>query len=121
MLALRLDGRPIASKCDFLAADGSFTFKIAFDESYARYSPGLLLELHNIQRLHAQSRTGWVDSCTHAENFMFNRLWLGRRTIESRVVSTGKAPGDLVIAMLPLLAWLSRKLLRRRASPEGPQ
>jgi CelD/BcsL family acetyltransferase involved in cellulose biosynthesis len=120
MLALRLEGRPIAYKCDFLAGDGAFTFKIAFDERYARYSPGLLLEIHAIERLYAQSRTHWVDSCTHPLNFMFNRLWLDRRTIESLLVSTGKAPGDLVIALIPLLAWLRHKLARRRP-PGGSQ
>ncbi len=116
MLALRLDGRPIAYKCDFLAGRGSFTFKIAFDEGFARYSPGLLLEIHNIRRLYAQSRTEWVDSCTHPANFMFNRLWPSRRTIQSLLVSTGKAPGDLLVSMFPLLAWLRRKLLRGRAA-----
>jgi CelD/BcsL family acetyltransferase involved in cellulose biosynthesis len=122
MLALRLDGRPIAYKCDFLAGRGAFTFKIAFDESYARYSPGLLLEIHAIQRLHAQSAIEWVDSCTHPANFMFNRIWLERRTIETLLVSTGKAPGDLVVSMLPLLAWLRGKLARaKRRPPEQPR
>src|SRR5262245_64353616 len=39
MLALRFNGRPIAYKVNFLSGDGSFAFKIAFDEEYARYSP----------------------------------------------------------------------------------
>ncbi len=116
MSSLRLDGRPIAYKCDFLAGRGAFTFKIAFDENYARYSPGLLLEIHAIRRLHAQSRTDWVDSCTHPRNSMFNRLWPARRSIQTRVVSTGRAPGDLAVAMLPMLAWLRRKLRWRRSA-----
>jgi glycosyltransferase involved in cell wall biosynthesis/CelD/BcsL family acetyltransferase involved in cellulose biosynthesis len=110
MLALRLDGRPIAYKCDFLAGRGSFTFKIAFDESYARFSPGMLLEIENLRRLHAQSQVEWVDSCADPFNFMFNRLWLARRTIQNLTVSTGKAPGDLIVSMTPLLSWINRKL-----------
>jgi hypothetical protein len=55
MLALRLDGRPIAYKLDFLAGRGSFSFKIAFNENYGRYSPGELLEIENVRRLQAQS------------------------------------------------------------------
>jgi CelD/BcsL family acetyltransferase involved in cellulose biosynthesis len=110
MLALRLDGRPIAYKLDFLAGRGAFTFKIAFDENYARYSPGMLLEIENIRRLHAQSRIEWVDSCAHPFNFMFNRLWLARRTIQNLTVGTGKAPGDLVVSVTPLLSWINRKL-----------
>jgi Acetyltransferase (GNAT) domain len=110
MLALRLDGRPIAYKCNFLAGPGSFTFKIAFDEDYAQYSPGMLLEIENVRRLHDQSQIEWVDSCTDPFNFMFNRLWLARRTIQNLTVSTGKAPGDLVVSMTPLLGWINRKL-----------
>jgi len=110
MLALRLDGRPIASKLNFLAGRASFTFKIAFDENYARYSPGMLLEVENVRRLHAQSRIEWVDSCADPLNFMFNRLWLARRTIQNLIISTGKAPGDLVVSVTPLLSWINRKI-----------
>src|SRR5215813_7927568 len=110
MLALRLDGRPIAYKCNFLAGLGSFTFKIAFDENYAGYSPGMLLEIENVRRLHAQSRIEWVDSCADPLNFMFNRLWLTRRTIQNLIVSTGQTPGDFVVSVIPLLSWINRKL-----------
>ncbi len=44
-LALRLDGRAIAMKCNLLAGDGAVAFKIAYDEDYARFSPGVLLEI----------------------------------------------------------------------------
>src|SRR5262247_1952656 len=108
MMALRLDGRPIAYKCNFLAGRGSFTFKIAFDENYARYSPGMLLEIENIRRLHAQSQIEWVDSCADPFNFMFNRLWLSRRTIQNLIVSTGKAPGAFIVSVTPLLSWINR-------------
>jgi hypothetical protein len=121
MLALRLDGQPIALKCDFLAGRGSFTFKIAFDESYARFSPGLLLEMHNVHRLHAQSQIEWVDSCTHPSNVMFNRVWRERRPMQSLIVSTGKVPGDLVVSLLPLLSWLRHKLLPRGRASSRPE
>jgi len=119
MLALRLDGRPLAYKCNFVAGSGSFTFKIAFDENYARYSPGMLLEIENVRRLHAQSRIEWVDSCADPFNFMFNRLWLARRTIQNLVVSTGKAPGDLVVSASPLLSWINRKLQPGKTAGQG--
>ena len=110
MLALRLDGRPIAFKCDFIAGDGLFTFKIAFDESYSQYSPGMLLEIENVRRLHSKSNIKWVDSCADPYNFMFNRLWRSRRTIQNLTVSASKAPGDLVVSMTPLLSWINRKM-----------
>jgi hypothetical protein len=115
MLALRLDGRPIAYKCDFPAGRGLFTFRIAFDENYARNSPGMLLEIENVRRLHARSQIEWVDSCNDSVSFMFNRLWLARRTILDVVVGAGKTWGYLVVAAIPLLKLLNRKLLRRGA------
>jgi len=115
MLALRLDGRPIAFKCDFHAGRGLFTFRIAFDENYARNSPGMLLEIENVRRLHARSQIDWVDSCNDSFNFMFNRLWLERRTILDVVVGAGKSWGDWMVAAIPLLKSLNRKLLRRGA------
>ncbi|MBO0725800.1 MAG: GNAT family N-acetyltransferase [Blastocatellia bacterium] len=111
MLALRLDGRPIAYKCDFLTGRGLFTFRIAFDENYARNSPGMLLEIENVRRLHALSQIEWVDSCTDPSNFMFNRLWLARRPIQDVVIGAGKSMGDWVVAAIPLLKLLNRKLL----------
>src|SRR5262245_46918990 len=113
MLALHVDGRPIAHKCNFLSGQGSFAFKIAFDEEYARYSPGVLLELENIRRLHAQSKVKWMDSCADPDRFMINHIWTDRRTIQTLVVGAGKPLGDLVVAAIPFLKWLNRQVLRR--------
>lgn len=109
MLALCLDGVPIAMKCNFLSGRGSFAFKIAFDEDFARYSPGVLLELENLERLATMPAVEWMDSCAAAEHFMINRLWTARRLIETIVVSTGKGFGDLLVSTLPLLRWLKRR------------
>ncbi len=119
MLSLRLDGRPIACKCSFRAEPGSFAFKICYDESYARFSPGLHLEIENVRRLHNTPGIEWMDSCAVRDHFMINRLWLQRRTIQTVVVPTGKAPGGLLVALLPLLRWVNRGLHRGRATTPG--
>jgi hypothetical protein len=113
MLALKLDGRPIAMKCNFLTGDGAFAFKIAFDESYARYSPGVLLELENMRRVSALPFVEWMDSCAVSEHFMINRLWTGRRRLETIVTSTGKRPADFWLSALPLLRWFKRQMARQ--------
>jgi CelD/BcsL family acetyltransferase involved in cellulose biosynthesis len=115
MLGLELDGRPIALKCNFLAAPGSFAFKIAYDEAFARYSPGVQLELDNVHLLHQRRpELAWMDSCAVSRHFMINRLWMERRTIQSLLLSTGTMGGDLLTASLPLLRWFGRLVLRRR-------
>src|SRR5262245_32320525 len=116
MLALRFNSSPIAYKLNFLSGVGSFAFKIAFDEEYARYSPGVLLELENIRLLHRQpqiSQVRWMDSCADPDRFMINHLWTDRRVIQTLVVSTGKRQGDLAVAAIPLLKWGNRRIFRR--------
>jgi hypothetical protein len=117
MLAMRLDGKPLAMKCNLIAPPGSFAFKIAFDETYATYSPGVLLELDNISRIHAEGRVEWMDSCAVAGHPMIDRLWPDRRAIQSLLVPTGKKAGKLVISALPLMRSINRRL-RRSISPK---
>ncbi len=118
MLALRLDGRSVAQKCNFLAGDGGFAFKIAFDEQFARYSPGALLEMDNIARVHQRTDVAWMDSCAEPEHPMINRLWHGRRTIEWLWVATGRCPGDLLLSLAPLAKWFRHKISRRKTVPD---
>lgn len=82
MLEMTLDDNVIATKCNFISGEGAFMFKIAYDENYAKYSPGMLLELFNMQALEASpGALTWVDSCAKSEHFMIERLWSGRRTL----------------------------------------
>lgn len=110
MLALRLDGRPIAMKCNILAAPGSFAFKIAFDEDFSHYSPGMLLELENIRLLHSDPRIEWMDSCATPEHPMIDRLWHDRRAIRSVLIPTASRAGSLVIRALPFMRSINRKV-----------
>jgi CelD/BcsL family acetyltransferase involved in cellulose biosynthesis len=73
-------GRSVAMKCNLLAGRGSFGFKIAFDESFARFSPGIQLEVANVERF-AEGDLEWIDSCANPDNKMINRLWQERREL----------------------------------------
>ena len=116
MIGLRLDGRPVALKYNLLAGDGAFAFKIAFDESFARYSPGVLLELDNIHRLHRMPAVRWMDSCAAPNRFMINHLWPERREMQTVFFSTGRALPSLLLALVPLLQFLRARAQRRRRS-----
>ncbi|HYV68332.1 MAG TPA: GNAT family N-acetyltransferase [Myxococcales bacterium] len=115
MMGLRLDGRPVALKYNLLAGSGAFAFKIAFDESFSRYSPGVLLELENIHRLHRMPGVRWMDSCAAPNRFMINHLWPERREMQTLFFSTGRALPSLVLALVPLLQYLRARARRRRA------
>ena len=119
-LALRLDGRAIAMKCNLLAGDGGVAFKIAFDESYARFSPGVLLEIEHLRRLHEPGGPAWMDSGAAANHPMIGHLWRDRIAVETLVVPAGARLGAFTVAALPLVRWTSQTVkgkwqqLRRR-------
>lgn len=110
LLSLRVGGKAIALKHNLLTADGCFTFKIAFDESYSKYSPGVLLELENIRRVHDGNRIKWLDSCAVARHSLMNRVWGERRMIRRTLFSDTSWIGDLWIASIPLIRWISKRI-----------
>ncbi|QTD55517.1 GNAT family N-acetyltransferase [Parasphingorhabdus cellanae] len=77
---LRLDGKPLAMLVNFRSAPGSFSFKTAFDQAYARFSPGVLLQVENLKILD-QRDIDWMDSCATEGHPMIDSLWSGRRHI----------------------------------------
>jgi len=112
---LFLDGQPIAMGCMLLASPAAYAFKVAFDESRAKYSPGVQLELERLRRGTLPESIHFVDSCAVPDHPMINRIWRERRTVRNLVISTGRTAGDLAIGLLPLRRSLNR-LFRRRGN-----
>ncbi|MEP2103528.1 MAG: GNAT family N-acetyltransferase [Parasphingorhabdus sp.] len=77
---LRLHGKPLAMLVNFQSAPGSFSFKTTFDDTYARFSPGVLLQLENLKILE-QPHIDWMDSCAAEDHPMIDSLWSERRHI----------------------------------------
>jgi len=90
-IALYCDDRPIAMLASFLTEPGCFSFKTCFDEEYARYSPGLLLQIENLALLDDPD-IAWCDSCAAADHPMIERIWRDRREIEWLSVGVGRGP-----------------------------
>jgi hypothetical protein len=112
MLGLNFDGFPIARRCAFVAGEGSFAFKTAYDEEFADFSPGAILEMDSIRQLQTLPAVRWMDSCATPDNLLVNRLSNDRKTIQSLTVGGG-ALGELVVSGLPLLQWATRRILMR--------
>jgi CelD/BcsL family acetyltransferase involved in cellulose biosynthesis len=102
---LDLGGRAIARRFSFTAGEAAYAFKTAYDESFARYSPGAMLELANVRQLDADPRLQWMDSFTADQNLALERLWPERRTMQTLVAGLG-AWGRLATAALPWLRWI---------------
>src|SRR3546814_13925702 len=80
MRALDLGGRPLAMLVHFLCPPGGFSFKTAFDEDYARFSPGVLLQQANLDLLD-DPRIAWVDRCAAPGHPMIDSVWRERRAL----------------------------------------
>lgn len=111
LLALRLDGRAIAMLVTFLAPPGAFSFKTAFDEDYARYSPGVLLQIHNLALLDREG-IAWCDSCAAQDHPMIDSIWAGRRSIGRYSVGIGGRGRRAAFAVL-LMAEKAKGYLRQ--------
>lgn len=95
---LTLDGKPVAMLASFRAGRGLYTFKIAFDEAYAKYSPGTLLMLKGIGAFLADPRIDWVDSCAIPGHPMIDHIWVQRRTMRSVSVATGHPAASVLLS-----------------------
>ncbi len=93
--------RSISSTCAFRSGRVLFSFKSAFDEAYAHYSPGVLLELSNLRCFAAQQEVDWADSCTAPDHPLLGRLWKERRSLATIAFSVESAPGRALLSLLP--------------------
>lgn len=98
-LALQLDGRAIAMLANFITAPGAYSYKTAFDEAYARFSPGMLLQLENLALLEREG-IQWADSCAAQGHPMIERLWRGTRRMASINIAIGGLPHRTAFRLL---------------------
>jgi hypothetical protein len=84
--SMTLDGRPIAMLATLINGDYGYSFKTCFDEDYARFSPGVLLQIE-LMDLREQHGLKLIDSCASQNHPMIDSLWGQRRDVVRRSVS----------------------------------
>jgi len=87
-LTLTLDSKPIAMLANLFAAPGGFSYKTTFDERYARFSPGVLLQRENLSLLEDPT-VEWCDSCAASGHPMIDHFWRERRAIGCLSIAIG--------------------------------
>jgi len=113
-LDLRLEGRPLAMLVNFHAPPGSFSFKTAFDEDFARFSPGVLLQIENLNLLD-RNDIQWCDSCAAQGHPMIDSIWTGRRSIGRYSIAIGGSGRRTIFG-----AFLKTELARSAARKVPP-
>ena len=74
----------------FISKPGAYSYKTAYAEELARFSPGVLLQRENLQFL-ARDGIDWCDSCAAADHPMIDHLWRERRAIGRVSIAIGGA------------------------------
>ena len=88
---LRRDGRPIAANIVIRSGAGAWGWKIAYDESLARFSPGVQVLCDVTERLIGERDIAWSDSCATPRHSMMDHVWRERLTLADRLIAV--APG----------------------------
>lgn len=96
--SLTLDGRLIASLIVFVEAGVAYTWKTAYDENFAVFSPGVLLMIEVTKQHLEDPNIEQTDSCAVPDHPMVSRLW-----------SETKPIGTLVIGMTPATDRITRQ------------
>jgi CelD/BcsL family acetyltransferase involved in cellulose biosynthesis len=82
-----LDGRTIAATIMLRSGRCAWFWKIAYDETFARFSPGVMLSAVLTSELVDDAAIVQSDSCATADHPMIDHLWRERLTLAHRLVA----------------------------------
>lgn len=116
LLALEVDGTPVAMKCNLLAGTRVFGFKQAYDEAWAAHSPGRLLDIDTMERFHARPGVDLLDTIASPRAEAVNAAWPDRIPVCSLLVPA-RGPAGPAAARAVAAAIRAR----RRAPEHGDE
>jgi len=88
---LLLDGRAIAAAIVLRSGRSAWFWKIAYDETFARFSPGVMLSVAVTEELLDDPTIVRADSCATADHPMIDHLWRERLLVCNRLVAVRPA------------------------------
>lgn len=118
ILRLCAGEQTIAMLVNFLAPPGAYSFKIAYDEAFARFSPGVLIEKANLTKLNDPA-FAWMDSCAVENHPMINSLWMERRDMVRVALPRRGFRGSLAFRMVRTAELMWGKIKSLSSSGSG--
>jgi CelD/BcsL family acetyltransferase involved in cellulose biosynthesis len=85
------EGEPIAASITLRSGDAAWFWKIAYDESFARSSPGVQLTLDLTRDLLGDTALAQTDSCATADHPMIDHLWAERLPLTDLLIAPSAA------------------------------
>jgi CelD/BcsL family acetyltransferase involved in cellulose biosynthesis len=110
LLALQAGPKTIAMQMWIKAREGAFLIKGSYDETYARFGPGVLLHTFAIDFFNTETDSEWMDSCTGADHKLLFRLWKNTRPIEMLAIVLGSSRIDRAVVK----GFMAARPLHRR-------
>lgn len=108
---MTLDGRTLAIGLILRQRNTALFFKVAYDESFARYSPGVQLTVELTRQFAEDPEIAFADSAALPGHPMIDHVWRERRRIGNVLIATRSGP----IAALCATAIIQRDRLREAA------
>jgi len=98
--SIALDGKVIATMFAQVVGEKAWLGKIAFDESHAKYSPGVLQILDATEALFEDGSIDIVDSCAIPNHPMIDNIWRDRIVVADVLIGTPNMPQSRFKAMV---------------------
>ena len=111
------DGRPIAVMVTLRSGESAWCWKAAYDEAFARFSPGVLLTVALTEDLLDDLTIARTDSCAEANHPMIDHIWREQLTLCDRLVAVRPEAPFAFIRRLELLrcaAIAAARSIRKR-------
>jgi len=97
---LMQNGHPLAATITLHNGDCAWFWKIAYDEGFAKFSPGVQMSLDLTELLLAEPDIARVDSCATADHPMIDHIWRERLVLADLLIApNAAAQGQFAIAL----------------------
>lgn len=107
MHRLVLDGKAISASITLKSGNTAWGWKIAYDETFSGYSPGMMLLCAVTEALLTDNTIVRTDSCAVSTHSMINRAW-GERLAVADCLITAEADAGYSFALASRLEGLRR-------------
>jgi CelD/BcsL family acetyltransferase involved in cellulose biosynthesis len=108
--SLQLDGKTVATLYAIVEGPNAWLGKIAYDESYAKYSPGVMIIFDCTESFFAEKKIIQIDSSAIPDHPMIDRIWRERLSMATVFV----APANVSAQRFKLIVGAEKLRIRTR-------